>query len=57
MVSKFYKDNFKSMQNSGAYPTDSNSGVIYRDPKGNIISKDEWLKRADEQFKQPKKNN
>lgn len=45
------------MQNSGAYPTDSNSGVIYRDPKGNIISKDEWLKRADEQFKQPKKNN
>jgi len=56
MVSKFYKDNFKSMQNSGAYPTDSNSGVIYRDPKGNIISKSEWLKRADEQFEKIKKD-
>jgi len=39
------------MQKQGAYPTDSNSGVIYRNQKGEVISKEKWLEEADKQFK------
>lgn len=49
-INKFYTDNFKSMQKQGASPTDSNSGVIYRNPKGEVISKQKWLEEADKQF-------
>jgi len=55
MVNKFYKDNFESMRKAGASPTDSNSGVIYKDSSGKVISKEQWLKEADKQFE--KKSN
>lgn len=50
-INKFYTDNFTSMKKQGAYPTDSDSGVIYRNPKGEVISKEKWLEEADKQFK------